>query len=149
MENKVVLRTGKDRLRYTLMFEVCLMLFLVPAGSLFFEREASDIGVLAAILALKAMLFNFVYNWAFDHWDAKAGRIPTERRFIGRAAHAIGLEIGLVLTSLPIVMWWLGLTILQALVMDLVITSFVVVYTFAFTWVYDRVFPVCQRLEYN
>lgn len=147
MENKVVLRTGKDRLRYTLMFEVCLILFLVPAGSLFFERGVSDIGMLAVILSLKAMLFNFVYNWALDHWDARAGRVPTERNVMWRVLHAVGLEIGLVLTSLPIVMWWLGLTILQALVMDIVITSFVVVYTFVFTWVYDRVFPVYQTAE--
>lgn len=145
MEKKVVLRTGKDRLRYTIMFEVLLIAFLVPAGSLFFEREPTDIGLLAVVLALKAMLINLLYNWVFDRWDAKAGRIPTERNFMWRAVHAIGLEIGLVLTSLPIVTWWLDLTIWQALLMDVAVTSFVVLYTFVFTWGYDRFFPVRQH----
>ena len=43
---------------------------------------------------------------------------------------------------MPIYMWWLGLTILEAVAMDLVVTSFVVVYTYIFTLGYDRVFPV-------
>jgi len=41
-------------------------------------------------------------------------------------------------------MWWLGLTLLEAFLMDVVITSFVVVYTFGFTWTYDFFYPVKQ-----
>lgn len=46
---------------------------------------------------------------------------------------------------MPIYMWWLGLIILEAMAMDFVVTSFVVVYTYVFTLGYDRLFPVIPR----
>ena len=146
MKNTIVVRSGRDRLRYTFLFELLLIAFLAPIGALVLERQVLDVGLLAVVLSLKAMLFNLLYNWLFDRWDVRAGRIPTKRSFAGRVLHAIGFECGLVMTSLPIVIWWLGLTILQALIMDLAVTSMVVAYTIVFGWCYDRLFPVPQPL---
>ena len=139
-----MIRTGKDRLRYTCLFELFLIVMLAPIGAIVLEREVLDIGVLALFLSFKAMIFNLIYNWFFDRFDAKAGRVPTERSFYRRILHAAGFEIGLMITSLPIVVWWLDLSILQAFMMDLVVTSFVVAYTFLFTWGYDRRYPIAQ-----
>lgn len=144
MKNTIVVRTGRDRLRYTVVFELLLVAILAPTGALVLERQVLDVGLLAVVLSLKAMLFNLIYNWLFDKFDVRAGRVPTKRSFMGRLLHAVGFECGLVVTSLPIVMWWLGLTLLQALMMDLAVTSLVVVYTIAFGWSYDRLFPVSQ-----
>ena len=145
MQKAVVIRSGMDRLRYTCLFEIFLLVILVPVGAMVLDKHMADIGLLSIVLSLKAMLFNLIYNWIFDRLDARAGRIPSERSVIGRVIHAVGFEVGLVLTSLPIVTWWLGLSIFQALLMDLVISSFVVVYTLAFTWGYDLLFPVKQE----
>ena len=147
MKKKIVVRTGRDRLRYSLLFELLLIASLAPLGALVFERHVVDVGLLSVVLSLKAMLVNLIYSWLFDMWDVRAGRIPTERSLVGRIAHAIGFECGLVLTSLPIVIWWLGLTLTQALVMDIAVTALVVAYTLAFGWCYDRLFPVRQPLE--
>lgn len=144
MQNKINIRTGRDRLRYTFLFEFFLILILAPIGAIVFDRHLFDIGVLSLVLSLKAMVLNLIYNWLFDLLDVRAGRIPTQRSFSGRIAHAVGFEVGLVLTSLPIVMWWLGLTLLQAFLMDLVVTCLIVVYTFLFTWSYDLLYPVKQ-----
>ena len=144
MQNNINIRTGKDRLRYTCLFEFVLILFLAPIGAAVFDRHLFDIGLLSLVLSLKAMLFNLIYNWFFDVRDVRAGRVPTQRSFRGRIVHAVGFEAGLVFTSLPIVMWWLNLTLLQALLMDVVVTSFIVVYTFIFTWGYDLLYPVEQ-----
>ncbi|NNE64151.1 MAG: PACE efflux transporter, partial [Gammaproteobacteria bacterium] len=138
-------RTGKDRLRYTSLFEFFLILMLAPMGALVFDRHLFDIGMLSIVLSLKAMIFNLIYNWFFDLMDVRAGRIPTRRTISGRILHAAGFEAGLVLTSLPIVMWWLGFTLWEAFLMDVIVTSFVVVYTFVFTWSYDLFYPVEQR----
>lgn len=146
MKKTIVVRTGRDRLRYTFLFELLLIAILAPIGALVLERQILEVGLLSVVLSLKAMLFNFVYNWLFDHWDVRAGRIPTERSVMGRIFHAFGFECGLVATSLPIVIWWLGLTVLQALIMDLAVTSIVVAYTLLFSWCYDRLFPVSQSL---
>lgn len=144
MQNKITIRTGRDRLRYTCLFEILLILILAPIGAIIFERHLFDIGLLSLVLSLKAMVLNLIYNWLFDLRDVRAGRIPTQRSVLGRIAHAVGFEAGLVLTSLPIVMWWLGLTLLQAFLMDVVVTSLIVVYTFVFTWSYDFLYPVEQ-----
>ena len=145
MSDKVVLRSGKDRLRYTISFELLLMVILVPLGAAFFDKPVAEIGLLGVMLAGKAMLINLVYNWVFDRFDARAGRVASERSHIGRILHAIGFEATLVVTSLPIFAWWLGIGLLEALVADIVVTSFVVAYTYLFTLAYDRIFPLKTR----
>ena len=144
MKQNIVVRSGKDRLRYTGLFELTLMAILTPVIAVVLKKPMFDVGLIALVLSLKAMFFNLLYNWFFDRFDARAGRIPSERSYAWRIVHAIGFEVGLVFTSLPIVVWWLGLTIWQALLMDLAVTSFVVGYTFLFTLGYDRLFPVAQ-----
>ncbi|MGI9356527.1 MAG: PACE efflux transporter [Rhizobiaceae bacterium] len=142
MSNTIALRSGKDRLRYTMTFEVSLMAFLVPAGAIFFDKGLADIGLLGLVLSVKAMLVSLLYNWAFDRFDARSGRISSDRSPFGRGAHAVGFELFLLVTSLPIYCWWLNLTISEAVMTDIVVTTFVVAYTYLFTLGYDRVFPV-------
>ena len=145
MSNTVTLRSGKDRLRYSITFEISLMAFLIPAGAAFFDKGLADIGLLGLILSLKAMLVSLLFNWVFDQLDARRGRVSSDRTPLGRVLHAVGFELTLLVTSLPIYTWWLGLTIAEAVATDLVVTSFVVVYTYLFTLGYDRAFPVLPR----
>ncbi len=144
MSQTAIMRTGRDRLRYTITFEASLMMILIPAGAVFFDKGLVDIGLLGIILALKAMLVNLVYNWVFDHVDARANRISSDRSTIGRIVHAAGFETTLMITSLPIYIWWLNITLLQAFMTDVFITSLIVAYTYAFTLGYDRLFPVVR-----
>ena len=145
MSKSVTMRTGAQRVKYTVVFEVVLMSLLIPAGAIFFDKGLSEVGVLGIILSVKAMVLGLAYNWLFDAVDAKSGRIASDRSAIGRILHAFGFEISLTMTSLPIYMWWLGLGLLQAFTTDIVVTSFVVLYTFLFTLTYDRLFPVRAR----
>ncbi len=145
MSDKVILRSGKDRLRYAISFELLLMVILVPAGAAFFDKPVAEIGLLGAILAGKAMLLNLVYNWLFDKIDARSGHISSERSHAGRILHAFGFEISLTVTSLPIYIWWLSIGLLDALVTDIVVTSFVVAYTYVFTLAYDSFFPLKRQ----
>lgn len=92
MTTKVVLRSGKDRLRYAISFEMLLMVFLIPAGAIFFDKPMAEIGALGVALAVKAMLLNLIYNWVFDRIDAKAGRVSSQRSTLGRLLHAVGFD---------------------------------------------------------
>lgn len=136
------MRTGRDRLRYTISFELVLLVLLVPVGAIYFDKAVHEIGALGVILSLKAMVLNLIYNWVFDRIDARAGRVSSDRSVIGRILHAIGLELTLLVTSLPIYMWWLQLRLIEAIATDLTVTTFVVFYTYWFTLGYDRMFPV-------
>ena len=42
---------------------------------------------------------------------------------------------------LPVVAWWLDISLLAALAMDLSFAAFYLVYTFVFTYGYDRLYP--------
>jgi len=145
MSNTAALRSGKDRLRYSITFEVSLMVFLIPAGAAFFDKNLLDIGLLGLVLSLKALLVSLLFNLVFDRLDARRGRVSSDREPLGRLLHAVGFELSLLVTSLPIYTWWLGLTIFEAIATDLVVTSFVVAYTYIFTLGYDRAFPVRAR----
>jgi uncharacterized membrane protein len=127
-------------------FELLLMSVLIPAGAILLDKPIAEIGVLGAVLSAKAMLLGLAYNWAFDQVDARAGRISSQRSHVGRIMHALGFEVSLTLTSLPFYVFWLQISVLEALAADIVITSFVVAYTYAFTLAYDKTFPVQQRL---
>lgn len=90
MSQNIVIRSGRDRMRYTMIFEATLLALMIPAGALVFERSHTDIGILAIFLSVKAMLINLLYNWLFDRWDVRNGRVPTERSWKGPYSTCFG-----------------------------------------------------------
>ena len=142
MAQNVKLRSLKDRIRYTVIFETILLTMIVPAGMIFYDRGIWDIGLLGVILVIKAMVLNIIYNWIFDRIEARTGRVASDRPHKWRVVHAIGFEVTLAITSIPIYTWWLNITVLEAILIDLVVTTFIVGYTYVYTLVYDFVFPI-------
>jgi len=142
MDQPVPIRSGRDRLRYTFLFELLLVSMIIPAGSFFFDKPFSEIGTLAILLSLKAMILNLIYNWVFDKIDAKAGRISSDRSTLGRLLHAIGFEVSVTITSLPLYVWLITVTVVEALIADIFVTTFVVGYTYVVTLGYDKIYPV-------
>jgi uncharacterized membrane protein len=144
MQSTIAIRKGKERLRYTVVFELLLVTMLMTLGAFVFKRPVFEMGLLAVILSAKAMLFNLLYNWYFDLMDVRANRVPTKRILGWRIVHTFGFEIGLAITSLPFFIWWLGLSFQQALMLNASVISFAFIYTFSFNWIYDHLFPVSQ-----
>lgn len=97
-----------------------------------------DAGILAVATSAIAVVWNLVFNTLFERWEA---RQPVRgRSFARRVAHAVGFEGGLTLFFVPLMAWWLDVTWLHALWMDLGLLLFFLVYTFVFNWAFDRVF---------
>ena len=95
-------------------------------------------GILAVATSAIAVVWNLVFNTLFERWEA---RQPVRgRSFARRVAHAVGFEGGLTLIFVPLMAWWLDVTWLHALWMDLGLLLFCLVYTFVFNWAFDRVF---------
>ncbi|WP_027858649.1 PACE efflux transporter [Marinobacterium jannaschii] len=143
-QKDIVVRSKWDRLRYTLVFEALLLALFTPVLSYVFEKSPLETGSLAIVLSVKAMLVNYIYNYFFDRFDVKNGRIPTERSTKWRVIHATGFELILTCTSLPLFMWWLGISFWPALMMDISMVLFVLVFTFCYTLAYDKIFPLLQ-----
>ena len=94
--------------------------------------------LLAVATTTVAITWNFVFNTLFEAWEARQS--VKGRSLRRRIAHAIGFEGGLILFLVPLIAWWYGTSLWHALVMDLGLVVFFLVYTFAFSWVFDRVF---------
>lgn len=85
-----------------------------------------------------AVAWNLVFNALFEAWERRQS--VKGRSLRRRVAHAIGFEGGLVLSIVPFFAWWLGVSLWEAFVMDLGFILFFLVYTFVFSWCFDRIF---------
>ena len=61
------MRSQKDRIRHTIMFETGLVLIISPLASHVLDKDLVQIGVLTICLSLIAMIVNYFYNLIFDH----------------------------------------------------------------------------------
>ncbi len=97
-----------------------------------------DSGTLAMATSAVAVVWNLVFNTWFERWEARQS--TTGRSVKRRILHAVSFETGLVAMLVPLIAWWLGVSLWQALVMDMALVVFFLVYTFAFNWAFDEVF---------
>lgn len=99
-----------------------------------FNMDMFHFGTLALLLAACAMLSNMIYNHFYEMVEHRYGW----RRTIGmRVWHTIGFEVFFMAIALPLTAWWLNISILDALILDLVFSAFFMLYAFCFNWVYD------------
>lgn len=138
------MRTTLDRIRHTLLFEGVALVLATGAATLVLENSATTIGTLAVTMSLIAMGWNYLYNLWFDRWLQIA---PSQRSFKIRALHALGFEGGLLVATLPLVAWWLDMTLWHAFLTDIAFTLFFLIYAFVFNWAYDQIFPVQAELK--
>ncbi|SEH78911.1 Uncharacterized membrane protein [Rhizobium tibeticum] len=135
------MRKAADRIRHAISFELIGLALVTPLGALAFGMPIADIGVVAIAGATLATMWNYIYNFGFDHLMQRL--TGSTRKSVGiRVAHAVMFEVGLLLALLPMIAWYLGVNIIHALMMDVSFALFYMVYAFVFNWAYDRVFPL-------
>lgn len=113
---------------------------LVASVFLWLVSEASPASsfALSVATATIALCWSYVFNSVFETWEA---RQPVKGRpLTRRIAHALLFEAGLVLMLLPVMAWWLQVSLVQALVYEAGLILVFLVYTYLFTWGFDRVF---------
>tara|TARA_R110000850_G_scaffold73647_8_gene161579 strand:+ start:938 stop:1363 length:426 start_codon:yes stop_codon:yes gene_type:complete len=117
-----------------------LALVLTIVGVLLFTRH--DVGaVFGSMLAISlvALVYNFYFNILFDRW------FPGPRAQRGlrvRVLYAFLFDVCLLSLTTPMVALILDVSLLEALLLDIWVTLFVMVYTFAFNAAYDAVRPM-------
>lgn len=134
-------RSFSDRVRHALLFEVIGLAIFMPGAAWLFNQPVSHMGVIGVVSATVATVWNFVYNLGFDHAMIRLTGSPAKTLLI-RVAHAILFEAGLVLLLVPVIAWYLGISLWAALVMDVAIVTFYLVHAFVFNLAYDRIFPI-------
>lgn len=140
------MRTTSDRIRHAVSFELIGILLATPLAAFAFHLPGGDSAVIVIGSATVAMAWNYVYNLLFDLALRRFGA-STEKTLPLRVLHAILFELGLLAMMLPLIAWYLGISLWQALVMDVAFAVFYMVYAFVFNWAYDRVFPLPEWQE--
>ncbi len=127
---------SKRRIVHALSYEIILLVIIAIALSFIFEVRMEVTGTLGIAMAVTSVVWNMVFNHFFEKYEQ---RKKLQRTIRVRILHAIGFEGGLMLATIPMVAYAMDMTILQAILLDLGMTSCILVYTFIFQWCYDLV----------
>ncbi|WP_077552961.1 PACE efflux transporter [Rodentibacter ratti] len=128
--------TLKERLLHSALFEIgavgvstIAMLLVSPdKGSV-----ALGVGILMSVVA---MVWNLIFNSLFD----KIFTAPRETRgIVIRILHTVMFECGLLIATVPMIAYFLQLTLWQALMADIGLTILIMIYALIFNWIYDNV----------
>lgn len=126
------------RIVYVTLFEGIAIVASSAGMALIYGVEPGHAGVLSVAASVVAIIWNIIYNWLFERWEA---RQAVRGRSIGRRVlHAIGFEGGLIAVLVPLIAWWLGVSLWEAFVLDLGLIVFFLFYTFAFNFGFDKLF---------
>ena len=128
--------TLKERFLHSALFEIgavavstIAMLLVSP------EKGSTALGV-GILISLVAMVWNLIFNSIFD----KIFTAPRETRGLGiRIFHTVMFEGGLLVATIPMIAYFLQLTLWQALIADIGLTILIMVYALIFNWIYDHI----------
>lgn len=127
---------SKRRWVHALSYEVILLVIIALALSYVFEMPMQVTGGLGIAMAVTSVLWNMLFNHYFEKFEAKR---QLHRTFKIRILHAIGFEGGLMLATIPMVAYALEISMLQAILIDLLMTLSILLYTFIFQYCYDHI----------
>ncbi|XYJ08523.1 PACE efflux transporter [Telluria sp. B2] len=135
------MRTFWDRVRHALMFEAVALSIFIPGSAAIFHQPVEHMGFIGIASATIATLWNFVFNLGFDRAMRRL-RGSVDKTMAIRVVHTLLFEAGLVIMLVPMIAWYLGVGLWAALMMDIAIVIFYLVYGFLFNIAYDRMFPI-------
>ena len=127
---------SKRRIIHALAYEIILLVIIAVALSLIFKMPMEVTGTLGVVMAVTSVIWNMIFNHHFEKFEKKR---KLKRTVPVRIMHAIGFEGGLMLATIPMIMYAMQITLGQAILLDLSLTLCILVYTFIFQWCYDYI----------
>jgi len=127
-----------ERIFQAILFEVTVLSIIIPSSVILGGFDAEKMTIVAVGISLFAMLWNYVYNLFFDKL---MGFNRLERGLTLRISHAVGFELGMIAITLPVMAWYLEITLLAAAILEAAFLIFILIYTLVFNWAYDQYQP--------
>jgi uncharacterized membrane protein len=132
---------GKTRkIVQAVLYEIIAIIMTSPVFAYGFNTSAGSSTLLAVAISTIALSWNMAFNTLFEWWEAR--QPSPERTLVRRILHAIGFEGGLVVFLVPLMAWWLHISLWQSFLAELGLIALFLVYAFGFQWVFDKVFGV-------
>ncbi|MEK8033326.1 PACE efflux transporter [Ideonella sp. DXS29W] len=128
----------RRRLIYATLFEGLAIVFTSVGLAQLSGSAPANATVAGFGSSVIALAWNLVYTTLYERWEA---RQPIKGRgFRRRAVHAVGFELGLMLMTVPLFAFVLGISWWEAVVYDIGLIVFFLVYTYVFNLGFDKVF---------
>jgi len=134
----------KRRVTYVFFYEVlsfliCAMILAVLSGS-----TISHTGPLSLLIAVIAVSVNFFYNYAFEWWEKRQD--SKTRTIFRRVVHALGFQVVLVTILIPLIAWWMQISLVKAFLLDFSLMIIIPCYTFVYNYFFDHLFGLPSHL---
>lgn len=126
------------RVVYISVFEISGTIISAFMLAFLSGTEASHTGPLAVMISTTAVTVNLVYTWLFERWESR--QAARTRSFARRILHAAGFQTMLVMFLIPLIAWWMQISLIEALLLDAVLIVFFPIYMFVYNWAFDLVF---------
>lgn len=135
------MRSTPDRIRHAISFEIIAITMVILLGNSLFGMPPVSMGTLGIASSIVATLWTYLFNLGFDHALLRLRGSP-RKGWPTRVLHTILFEITLTVALLPLIITVLRIGLLEALMIDVSLMAFFLIYTFVFNLAYDALFPV-------
>jgi uncharacterized membrane protein len=125
-----------ERIFQAIGFELLAVLICTPLLAWVMDKPMLEMGVATLAIAALALAWNVVFNGVFDR---ALNRLTLVRNAWVRVVHALLFEGGLVAIGVPLIAWWLNVSLWQAFLLDIGVLLFFLPYTYVYHWAYDVV----------
>ena len=135
----------RRRILQAALYEGIAIAVVTPTLAIAFSHPPGSAFVLSAVMSSIALAWNYLFNTVFERWESR--QLVKGRSLARRVAHGMGFEGGLAIILMPVMAYWLDVSLMTAFVADLGLLAFFFVYTVAFTWAFDKVFGLPQSAQ--
>ena len=125
-----------ERICQAIGFELLAILICTPLLAWIMQKPMLEMGAVTVLIALLALGWNVLFNRFFDRMLARMNVAHNARV---RVVHALLFEGGLIVMGVPLIAWWLSVSLWQAFLLDIGVLLFFLPYTYVYHWGYDVV----------
>jgi uncharacterized membrane protein len=135
------MRQTSDRIRHAVGFELVGLLGAMPWLAVLFGVDPMHSGAMGLFFSVIATAWNYFYNRWFDIFLFKR-QGHSDKSQKQRIFHAFGFELGLLVITIPVMAWWLNVSLLDALIMDAAMIIYYLFFAYFYNLAYDKLFPI-------
>lgn len=133
-----MVKTTGERVFQAVCFEGLAIVLCTPLFAWITGKPLWDMGAVTAANCVLALGWNVLFNMGFDRLKLRYGWQQGKGL---RLVHALAFEGGLIMVGVPLIAWWLNISLGEALLLDLGVLLFFLPYTYVFFWGYDTARP--------
>ncbi|MBP5945680.1 MULTISPECIES: multidrug/biocide efflux PACE transporter [unclassified Pseudomonas] len=123
-----------ERIFQAVGFELLAILICTPLLAWIMKKPMLEMGAVTVLIAMLALGWNVVFNRFFDRM---LERMNVAHNAWVRVVHALLFEGGLIVMGVPLIAWWLSVSLWQAFLLDIGVLLFFLPYTYVYHWGYD------------